>query len=47
MLVHILLKTGGCKRIYIHKGESRKFRRVEKTKINYASARYNDICKSN
>jgi hypothetical protein len=46
MFVHILSKTGGSKRIYIYKGKSRKFRRMEKTKINNASARHNDICKS-
>jgi len=47
MLVRILSKTGGSKRIYIYKGKPRKFRRMEKTTINYASARHNDICTSN
>ena len=35
------------KNLHIFEGKSRKFRKMEKPTINYASARHNDIYKSN
>ena len=47
ILVHVLSKTGGSKRIYLFRGKARTFRRMGKTNRKYESALHTDICNSN
>ena len=44
-MVHVLSKTGGSKRIYLFRAKARRFRRMEKTKIEHECARHTDNCK--
>jgi hypothetical protein len=47
ILVHVLSKIGGSKRIYLFRGKARKFRRMAKMNRKYESAQHTDICNSN
>jgi len=43
MLVHVLSKIGGSKRIYLFRGKARKFKRMGKANRKYESAQHTDV----